>query len=120
MLQAQAQRPAIQTQQKPDQLQAHNLQTGISQLQQAGFYLPSSIAHSIGVEQLLEASLGGNPLEVLDLSTLEAGLDLSPTDSSFSLDLGKLQAQAQWPATEAQLPGTGQQQVQQSLATQQD
>ena len=112
MLQAQAHQPAIQTQQKPDQIQAHDLQ--------AGFYVPNSTAHSIRLEQLLEANRGGSPSEVLDLSTLEADLDLSPTDSSSSLDLGKLQAQAQRPAPEAQLPGTGQQQAQQSSATQQN
>ena len=66
------------------------------------------------------ANLGRNLSGAVDLSTLKADLNLSPTDSSSSLNLGMLQARGQRPATEAQLPGTGQQQAQQSSGTKQD
>ena len=51
-------------------LQTQDPQTSNGQLQQAGFYVANSAANRIEVEQLLVASLGGNPAEALDRSTL--------------------------------------------------
>ena len=105
----QDQKPPLIHQQAPAQATTFGLNLNCTYVTTYGFDHP---------QQLLVTNLGGNPSDVLVRSTLEANLDRNPTDSSPSLDHGMLQAQAQGPVTEAQLPGTGQQQAQQSSGLQ--